>query len=197
MTQIKLLIADNHAISRAGLRIILESSGDFQVIGEATTGQEAITLAEQLQPDVVLMDVNMPKSNGIEATQILHRQFPELIIIAISAFTHSEMQALMLRSGASGYISKDTEFDDMLVIIRRIIYERRVTHTTPFNFNLTHMEIHVLHLLAEGKERQQIADDLSISLNTVKMHLRNLYQKLRVANAADAIRVALENQLLN
>ncbi len=198
MTQWTILIADNHPISRAGMKFVLNLERDFDVIAEATSGKQAIELCEQLKPKIVLMDINMPLMNGVEATQIIHRKQPHIIIIAITAFRHEEMQQEMLRAGASGYITKDTDFADMITLIRTIIAgTTATTDSTATLFDLTNMELRILTLLAEGHDRQKIADMLTISINTVKMHFRNLYQKLGVANANDAIRVAIENNLIS
>ncbi|MCU0481915.1 MAG: response regulator transcription factor [Anaerolineae bacterium] len=177
---------------------MLNLERDFDVIAEATSGKQAIELCEQLKPKIVLMDINMPLMNGVEATQIIHRKQPHIIIIAITAFRHEEMQQEMLRAGASGYITKDTDFADMITLIRTIIAgTTATTDSTATLFDLTNMELRILTLLAEGHDRQKIADMLTISINTVKMHFRNLYQKLGVANANDAIRVAIENNLIS
>ncbi|MFN3492419.1 MAG: response regulator [Anaerolineales bacterium] len=199
MKQWQILIVDNHPVSRAGLRLIFESTLDFRVIGDASSGQQAIQFCQESVPDVILMDINMPNGNGIEATEVLHRQFPEIIIIAVSAFRHEEMQQEVMRAGASGYISKETDFADMIKQIEEIIERNAQTTTISSDnpFNLTHTELKVLTLLAKGYDRLQIADYLVISLNTVKMHFRNLYQKLGVANAHDAIKTALEHHLLS
>jgi DNA-binding NarL/FixJ family response regulator len=195
----QILIVDNHPVSRAGLRLIFETTPDFQVIGDASSGQQAIQFCQEVVPDVILMDINMPNGNGIEATEVLHRQFPQIIIIAVSAFRHEEMQQEIMRAGASGYMSKETDFVDMIKQIEEIIGRNSQATTTSSDnpFNLTHTELKVLTLLAKGYDRQQIADYLVISLNTVKMHFRNLYQKLGVANAHDAIKTALEHHLLS
>ncbi len=193
-----IVIADNHPVSRAGLRLVLEGIADFEVIGEATSGQQAIRVCQQLVPDIVLMDVNMPNGNGVDATTILHRQFPTMIIIAVSGFRHEEMQQEIMRAGAAGYISKETEFTDMIQQIFQIAGGKKPsTEPTVDRFNLTHMEHRVLLLLAEGYDRQQIAGQLTLSINTVKMHLRNIYQKLGISNAKDAIHIAMTHGLLS
>jgi len=198
MKQWTIIIADNHPISRAGIKLVLNQEPDFMVVGEAICGQQAIELCESANPKIILMDINMPYMNGVEATQIIHRRFPHIIIIAITGFRHEEMQQEMLRAGALGYITKDTDFVDMIATIRMIIAGTSVTiPSLQDRFNLTNMEYRILSLLAEGYERQQIADMLTISINTVKMHFRNLYQKLGVANANDAIRIAIENHLIS
>jgi DNA-binding NarL/FixJ family response regulator len=194
----KILIVDNHPVARAGLKLVLEATSDFKVIGCAASGQEAIQLCQELQPDIILMDVNMPDGNGVETTQILHGQYPQLLIIGVSGYQHVEIQQEIVQAGAAGYISKETDFVEMVKMIKAFT-TRAINPVAPNEnpFHLTPSEQKVLYLLAEGYDRQQIADDLAISLNTVKMHIRNLYQKLSVANAADAIKMAIEHHLIS
>lgn len=193
------LIVDNHPISRAGLQLILHESEHFEIIGEATSGNEAVSICDELQPQIVIMDISMPNGNGLDATQILSRKYPKMAIVIISGFTHHEIEQASLRAGARGYISKETDFVEMIDLILDMVED-----TTPLSglnlrqdFNLTKMEYKVLYLLAEGQSRQSIADNLTISINTVKMHLRNLYRKLGVDNAPDAIKIALQHALLS
>lgn len=194
----QIAVVDNHPVWRAGLKLVLNDTVDFTVIAEAESGHQAIEVCQKSQPDIVLMDVNMPNGNGIEATQVLHSLFPGMIIIAISGFWHEEIQKEVLRAGAVGYISKESEFDEMIRLIRAITdgYTVRSSARTD-QFHLTNMEYKMLCLLAEGKDRQEIADLLIISINTVKMHFRNLYQKLGVDNANDAIKTALQFHLIS
>lgn len=187
-----IVIADNHPILRAGLKLVLNTLPGFRVVGEAASGRQVVKLCEDLQPDVVLMDINMPNGNGVEATRILHRKFPKMIIVGLSAFKHEEMQREIMQAGAAGFISKETDFEVLVEILQQIVQGATAMSPTKQNdFALTPMEIKMLILLAEGNDRQQIADDLSISINTVKMHFRNLYQKLDVANAHEAVKVVL------
>lgn len=194
----KVIIADNHPVFRAGLKIVLETTGDFVIIGEASNGREAIEQCQKLQADVVLMDVYMPDGNGIETTGILHRQFPQIHIIGVSAFRAEEMQEDMLRAGAIGFISKETDFEQLILEIRDLIAKATVPtkNDSASLFQLTHTERQVLALLAAGCERQQVADQMSISYNTVKMHCRNIYSKLGVSTQQDAINMALQYHLI-
>ncbi|MFN8528134.1 MAG: response regulator transcription factor [Anaerolineae bacterium] len=198
MTTYKIVIADNHSIFRAGLKIVLETTGDFVVIGEASNGREAVESCQTHQPDVVLMDVHMPNGNGIEATEVLHQLFPKLIIIGVSAFSFEVMQQGMLRAGAIGFISKEVDFAE---IIERIFSLIAMTHNLrcplPEIASLTNMEQKVLALLAAGDDRKRIAEYLGISYNTVKMHCRHLYRKLKVSTAQEAIQIAFQRGLLS
>lgn len=194
-----IVIADNHPIFRAGLKLVLETTGDFVIVGEASSGQEAIELCQRLQPDLVLMDIYMPGGNGIETTSVLHRRSPKMHIIGVSAFRAEEMQEDMLRAGAIGFISKETDFEQMILQIRDLLATTTATVTrsgcAPL-YQLTQTERQVLALLAAGYERQQIAEQLSISYNTVKMHCRNLYSKLGVSTQQEATNIALQHRLI-
>jgi len=194
-----IVIAENHPIFREGMKLILDNVIDFNIVGDATTGQHAIRICKELNPDVLLLDINMPNGNGIEVTEILKHERPEIIIIAVSGYLHEDVQREILRAGASGYISKEAEYDDIITQIKRIL--KGVNSASlikkPTKFGITTTEFKVLTLLAEGHSRPDIADQLTISINTVKMHFRNLYQKLGVKTAKDAIRVAIENNLLS
>lgn len=194
-----LVIVDNHPVFRAGLKLILETMGDFTVVGEASSGHEAIDLCQTLQPDVVLMDVHMPDGNGIETTSVLHRQFPMLHIIGVSAFRAEEMLEDLLRAGAIGFISKETDFEQMILQIRDLLTKAayaQAKQEPESMFQLTHTERRVLALLAAGCDRQQVAHQMSISYNTVKMHCRNIYSKLGVSTQQEAINLALQHHLI-
>lgn len=192
------LIVDNHPISRSGFKVVLDTLEGFEVVGEAATGQEAVRLCQTLQPNLILMDVNMPNGNGIQATSIIHRQYPSIIIIGISGFNHVEIQNEIMIAGAAGYISKETDFVEMISLIRQIIQGASTASCIAKNtFQLTATEYKILTLLVKGYDRQLVANYLDISINTVKMHFRNLYQKLGVANAQDAIKTALTYHLIS
>jgi DNA-binding NarL/FixJ family response regulator len=195
----KVVITDNHPISRAGLKLVLQTTSDFVVVGEACCGREAIELCQKLQPEIVLMDVHMPDGNGIETTNILHRQFPQMQIIGISGFRAEEMQEDMLRAGAIGFLSKETDFEQILFEIRALLSKVSSVQAKSDSeslFRLTHTERQVLALLAAGSDRHQIADQMGISYNTVKMHCRNIYSKLGVSTQQDAINMALQHHLI-
>ncbi|MFN8527144.1 MAG: response regulator transcription factor [Anaerolineae bacterium] len=193
------VIVDNHPVFRAGLKLVLETTGDFTIIGEASCGRDAIDLCQKLSPDVLLMDVYMPDGNGIETTNVLHRQFPKVHIIGVSAFRAEEMQEDMLRAGAIGFISKETDFEQMILQIRELVAKTisaQAKNDADTLFQLTHTERQVLALLAAGSDRQQIADQMSISYNTVKMHCRNIYSKLGVSTQQEAVNAALQYRLI-
>lgn len=195
----KVIIVDNHPISRSGLKLVLGSYNFFKVIGESSNGDSGVLLCSKLQPDIVLMDINMPHMNGIEATIQLRRLFADMIIIAFSGYLHIEMQNEAFKAGANGYISKEEDFETIVEQILTIANHTvlPVVHVrNNYLFNLTATEQKILTLLAEGLNRQQVADELKVSLNTVKMHLKSLYAKLQVHNSSEAISIALKYQLI-
>lgn len=196
----KVLIADNHPVFRVGLKIVLETTSQFLVIGEAANGEECVALCMELQPDVVLMDVHMPNGNGVEATQTLHPLFPNLIIIGVSAYGFDVMQQAMLRAGAISVISKETDFDQLIEQITSLIDAAEQPHAPKLpraRLPLTHAEQQVLALLVTGYDRRMIAEYLGISYNTVKMHCRHLYRKLGVSTSKDAVKVAVQYRLIS
>lgn len=203
---IRILIADDHSIVREGLRLILETEPDFEVIGEAADGVEAVNLASELSPDVILMDLRMPRMDGLTAIQHLQTEQPDIAIIILTTYTEDELMFKGLKSGARGYLLKDTERATLFNTIRAAargetllspqVMERvlaqagkqsAATPTTSGGIQLTDRELEVLHAAAEGKTSKEIAYNLRISERTVKAHLTSIYNKLGVDSRAAAI----------
>ncbi len=203
---ILILIADDHSIVREGLRLILETEPDFEVIGEAADGVEAVNLASELSPDVILMDLRMPRMDGLTAIQHLQAEQPDIAIIILTTYTEDELMFKGLKSGARGYLLKDTERATLFNTIRAAargetllspqVMERvlaqagkqsAATPTTSGGIQLTDRELEVLHAAAEGKTSKEIAYNLRISERTVKAHLTSIYNKLGVDSRAAAI----------
>jgi NarL family two-component system response regulator YdfI len=203
---ILILIADDHSIVREGLRLILETEPDFEVIGEAADGVEAVNLASELSPDVILMDLRMPRMDGLTAIQNLQAEQPDIAIIILTTYTEDELMFKGLKSGARGYLLKDTERATLFNTIRAAargetllspqVMERvlaqagkqsAATPTTSGGIQLTDRELEVLHAAAEGKTSKEIAYNLRISERTVKAHLTSIYNKLGVDSRAAAI----------
>lgn len=202
--QIRILIADDHPVFRFGLSALLEAEDDTQVIGEATNGREAVSLAAELKPDVILMDLNMPDLSGLDATRQILMVNPEIGILVITMFDDDSVFAAM-RAGAKGYILKGAEGEETLRAIRAVAngeaifsptIARRMmqfltqpptaTPDTPFP-ELTAREYEVLTLIAEGLTNSAIAERLVISPKTVRNHVSNTFSKLQVADRAEAI----------
>ena len=200
---IHLLIADDHTLFRDGLRALFGSLPDIDIVGEAAVGETAVAMAEERQPDIVLMDIQMPGLNGIEATRRITGASPHIGVIVVTMFEDVDSVFAAMRAGARGYVLKGADQEEMLRTIRAAargealfgpaIAARLATffnHRQPANApfpDLTERELEVLHLLAQGKNNQEIAQQLVISNKTVRNHLSNIFSKLHVADRVQAI----------
>jgi len=211
MDQIRILIADDHPLFRDGLRALLESVPDMQVIGEVATGNEVMAQAKALQPDVILMDIKMPGLNGIEATRRILQASPHIRILVITMFEDDESVFAAIRAGARGYLLKGAVQEETLRAIRAVasgeaifgpaIAERLMHYfgsTRPmgksgpaqFFSELTDREYEILALLAQRKSNAEIAAHLVLSPKTVRNHVSNILSKLQVADRTEAMRAA-------
>jgi DNA-binding NarL/FixJ family response regulator len=205
MDPLRVLIADDHPLFRNGMRALLSSVQDMEVAGVATKGEEAVALATSLQPDVILMDLQMPGINGIEATrQILHTS-PHIRVLVVTMFEDDHSVFTALRAGARGYILKDADEDEILRAIRAVgrgeaIFSPTIAQRLIDFFSapqpillpqifpeLTDREREVLGLIAQGHNNNDIARRLGLSLKTVANHVSNIFSKLQVADRAQAI----------
>lgn len=204
--QPRVLIADDHPTFRDGLRLMLESSGEVEVVGEAVDGEAVIAHAAQLQPDLVLMDLQMPHTNGIEATRKIVAARPETRVIVLTMFEDDDSVFAAMRAGARGYLLKGAEREDILRAVRAVSSGDAVfgpsiaTRLTEFFASaprtvfpeLTDREREVLDQIAAGRTNVQIADHLGLSLKTVRNHVSNIFNKLQVADRAAAIAKATD-----
>jgi len=211
---IRVLVVDDHAILRDGIRSILESQEDIIVVGEASNGEEALTFVSNLLPDVVLMDISMPKTNGLEATRLIKERFPQVKVLILTQHDNREYIAPALAAGASGYVLKRSGRREMLNALRQV-YEQgafltgNVTQEVLKEYSLngqgkkedeqhlTDRERQVLRLIVGGKSNKEIALDLGISPKTVSVHRTNLMLKLNVQNTVELIRYASNNPLVS
>jgi NarL family two-component system response regulator LiaR len=204
---IRILIADDHSVVRQGLRMFLSLDPELEIVGEATNGIEAVDLVRKLKPDVVLMDIIMPKMDGIAATEIIRHEWPDVEVVALTSVLEDAAVVGAIKAGAIGYLLKDTQADELCKAIKaaaagqvqlspqaaaRLMHEVR----TPENPQaLTERETDVLSLLANGKANKEIALQLHISETTVKTHVSNILTKLGVPSrtqaALYAVRVGL------
>lgn len=213
---IRILIADDHGIIRAGLKLLLEHAPEMQVVGEASDGREAVRLAAELQPDVVIVDIGMPLLNGIDATAQILRETPKIGAIILSMHADESYIMRALNAGAKGYLLKDSADDDLLRAVRtvaegrpffspviaqtlledyvRLMREHRVTDSYDL---LTEREREVLQLLAEGKSNKEVATVLGLSPYTVESHRNNLMQKLNLHNTADIVLYAVRKAIIS
>ena len=210
--KIKVLIADDHPTFRDGLCRLLEGEGDFECVGQAGDGQEAVDMTKKLGPDVVLIDINMPRLRGAEAAKEIKKNCPKVAIIMLSAFDYEAYIVTSLQAGARGYLLKSTSLEKLTSSIR-LVYrgesvldikatDKLVHHLQPRtngnnNNNSTQFqrlyprEIQVLKLAAKGKGNKEIADILSISERTVQTHLVNIFKKLGATSRTQAVLTAL------
>ena len=211
---IRVLVVDDHAILRDGIRSLLESQDDIVVVGEASDGSEAIELVSKLQPDIVLMDISMPKMNGLDATRAIRDCFPQVKVVILTQHDNREYIAPALGAGASGYVLKRSGRREMLNAIRQV-YEQGVFLTSNITQEvlqeysqagrngkydeqrLTDREYQILQLIVEGKSNKEIALKLGISPKTVSVHRTNIMSKLNVQNTVELIRFAANNPLIN
>lgn len=205
MDPIRILIADDHPLFRDGMHGLLDSVSDTEVIGEATTGEEAISLAAALQPDVILMDINMPGVNGIEATREILHNSPHISILTVTMLEDDDSVFAAMRAGARGYVLKGANQAEMLRAIRAVangeaIFSPGIAQRLIGFFSatkpvapprlfpeLTERESEILALIARGRSNAEIAEQLLLSLKTVQNHVSNIFSKLQVADRAQAV----------
>jgi DNA-binding NarL/FixJ family response regulator len=210
MSPIRVLIADDHRLFRQGLRQICEIVGRFEVVGEADNGQEAVELTCQLEPDVVLMDINMPVLDGVQATSLITQDHPSARVVILTMYRQDNYVFEAIKAGARGYLLKDADEQDLIDAVRavhrgealiepslatRLLAEfRRLSHDqseTSGTEELTKGEMEVLRLVAQGLDNKTIADQLALSEKTIANRLSNIYQKLQVNNRTQATLLAL------
>jgi len=211
--KIRILLADDHAVLRAGIRALLDMQPDIEVIGEAGDGHQAMARVRELQPDVVLMDIGMPGLDGMAATRQIKAAYPKTRVLILTQHENKEYILPALKIGASGYVLKRAEGDELLTAIRAVyagetfldpaiagVLAEDVCRVAgapadPFD-SLTDREREVLILLAQGKTYQQIAETLFISAKTVDYHRANLMRKLELENRAELTRFAVQRSLI-
>jgi len=204
MDKIRVLIADDHPVVREGVMAMLQSSGEFEIVGLAVDGLEALRLAEELRPDVVLIDVQMPNMDGIEATSHITQRVPATQVVIFSSFDQEEYIYKAIQAGARAYLLKDIELPALLDVIRAAargesvlpsnIATKLVGHISAQRtlVYLTRREQEVLCLLAHGLRNKEIASQLNIAERTVKSHVANIIAKLRVKCRTEAVSQALK-----
>ncbi len=211
MDKIKILIADDHAVVREGTRQILEQESDLDVVAEAADGEEAIRLAGSSKPDVVIIDIAMPKVDGIEATKQIKALHPDMAVLVLTAYDDDQFVFGLLEAGAAGYLLKSVRGRELIDAVRRIYAGESVLHPAiarkvlnrfvPTTGKLagqkpsevlSDREMEVLRLAAKGLSNQDIADNLCLSLRTVQAHLGHIFNKLRVSSRTEAVVHALK-----
>jgi two-component system response regulator NreC len=216
MSKIRILIADDHGIVREGLRLKLEQNQQFQVVGEAGDGREAVRLASELKPDLVLMDIGMPVLNGIEATAQIVKHNPRIGVIILSMHADETYLVRTLTAGAKGYLLKDTAHEDLHRAVQTVAqgkpffspaiakvmledYVRQLQQSgLQDSFDLlTDREKEILQLVAEGKSNQEVATVLNVSPYTVETHRTHMMQKLNLHSTADIVLYAVRKKIIS
>lgn len=210
---IKILLADDHKIMREGLRTLIENQAGMKVIAEAGSGQEAVQMAIKLQPDIVVMDINMPILNGIEATRQIITTAPAVRVICLSMYSEKKFIVEMLKAGASGYLLKECAVEELIIAINSV--SQHTTYLSPGLVEdllkdyvkivsedefmsspaLTAREREVLHLIAEGSSTKDIALSLNVSVKTIETHRRQIMDKLGLNSVAALTKYAIREGL--
>jgi DNA-binding NarL/FixJ family response regulator len=217
MDRIRVLLADDHALFREGLAGIIAAQPDFEVVGEAGDGLEALVKARELVPELILMDIGMPGCDGLEATRRIKQELPAVTIVMLTVRDEEEKLFEAIKNGAQGYLLKNMRSQEILALLRgavqgeaaitpalagRMLEEfRRLSREVPWapeeeDAALTRRELEVLGLVAEGAADKEIAEALCISLHTVKSHMRNILGKLHVSGRSEAARYARHKGLV-
>lgn len=212
---IRVLLADDHALLRQGLRALLEQEADIEVVAEVADGRAVVQRSRELRPDVVVMDIGMPELNGIEATRRIRRQIPGIRIVGLSMHTSQRMVVEMLRAGADGYVAKLSAFEEVVRAVRAVtrgerylgplattaVVEQAVNpgegDEPPAFALLTAREREVLQMIAEGRNTKEIGGTLGISPRTVEVHRKNMMDKLDLHSVAELTRFALREGLVD
>ena len=205
MNKIKVLVADDHAIVRIGLKSVLDYETDIEVVGEAKNGIEAVQEAERTQPDLIIMDLVMPRKDGVSATREIHARFPNTKILILTTFGTSDGIAHALEEGASGAMMKTADDEKIVSAIRRIARGetyispdiRRQLEENPPVPKLSPRQTEVLTMIANGKSNKEIAAQLGIRIDSVEDIANALYAKLSVSNRAEAVNIAHRRHLLS
>jgi NarL family two-component system response regulator LiaR len=205
---IRVLLVDDHAVVRSGLAAFLYAFDDLDLVGQASSGQQAITMCEKLQPNVVLMDLVMPEMDGSQATKIIRQRFPSIQVVALTSFKEDDLVQGVLAAGAIGYLLKNVTADELADAIRKANQGRATlspeaaqalihvtTQPPPLGHDLTEREREVLALMVQGLNNPEIAERLIISRSTVKFHVSSILSKLGAATRTEAVALALQNKL--
>jgi DNA-binding NarL/FixJ family response regulator len=210
-----ILIVDDHAIVRRGIRALLESQPGWEVVGEATTGREAVELAKRLQPDIVIMDLSLPELNGLEATRLIVKEAPRSEVLVLTMHHSEELARNVLQAGARGYVLKSDADENLIAAVESLRQHRPFLTSAVTEFvlddylrrgpegdeaaafpALTARERQIIQLLAEGNTNKEAATALGISVKTIEAHRANLMRKLHLRSVSDLVRYAVRNNIV-
>jgi DNA-binding NarL/FixJ family response regulator len=203
MSRIRILLADDHAITRDGTRRLLDTEADFEVVAEASDGEEAVRLAQELRPDILLLDISMPRLNGVQVAQVLRQNLPETRIVILTGYGSDQYAQPLVRLGVSGYLSKTASFDELVQALRSVQVGQVCLRPsvvallaggtdTAIGDEPTARELQVLRLVAEGHRNRDVARRLGTSERTVQFHLGNLFAKLQAGSRTEVVHRARE-----
>jgi two-component system response regulator NreC len=213
-SKIKVVVADDHTIMRDGIRAVIDDEPDIEVIGEAEDGHQAVLLAHKLRPDVILMDIAMPRLNGLDATLQIKRDHPEISVLVLTMYDHEEYVRQALKIGASGYVLKRAAASELVAAIRAVsrgeaVLSPAVTRLVLEDYlrgekremdnepdKLTPREREILQLIAEGHTGKEIAEMLNLAVKTVQSHRASLMQKLDLHDKGDLIKYAIQKKII-
>lgn len=205
---INVFIIDDHELVREGIKTLLDTYEDIEVVGEASGGEEALKKIANTKTDIVLMDIKMPKMDGIEATGYITKQFPQLKIIILTSFVERKLIEEAIKAGAIGYLLKDASGEELVAAINKAMIGKSTLSSEAsdylisglknkgLNIEFTSREKEILELIVKGMSNNEIADELFISSSTVKFHVSNILSKLGATSRSKAISIALENKLI-
>lgn len=216
MKTVRILIVDDHDLMRRGIKALLQSHAGWEVVGEAHTGREAVAKAEELKPDVVILDISMPDLNGIEAARRIRKSSPNTEVLILSVHYSDQLIRDILEAGVRGYIVKSDSDRDLAIAVETLanhkpFFTPRATEVILSNFNgarpsndlpesvrdrLTSREREIVQLLAEGKSSKEVASSLGISVKTAETHRANIMRKLQLHTVTDLVRYAVRNQII-
>jgi NarL family two-component system response regulator LiaR len=205
----RVLLVDDHMVVRSGLSTVLSVYDDLKLVGEAGDGEEAIRLCERLQPDVILMDLLMPKMDGVTAIRTIRARWPQIQIIALTSFKEKEYVEGALKAGANGYLLKDVSAQELVNAVRRatagqpslspeaaqVLIQNVNEPSQPYT-DMTDRELEILALMVEGLSNNEIAERIIVSPSTVKFHVSNILSKLGVTGRTEAVAIAVKHHLV-
>jgi DNA-binding NarL/FixJ family response regulator len=204
-SKVSVLLVDDHALVRRGFRLMLEDDPEISIVGEAGDGNDAVKLAGELRPRVVVMDCALPGMSGMDATRQIRKQWPEISVLMLTMHSEDTWVRLALEAGANGYILKSAVDLDLIQAVRRVaegetVLDPKVAKPAALkgdkNAGLTHRELEILQLIVSGKSNKEIAGDLSLSVNTVSVHRANIMESLGIHNTAELVVYAIKNGLV-
>jgi DNA-binding NarL/FixJ family response regulator len=216
MKTLRILIADDHDLMRRGVKALLQSRAGWEIVGEAHTGREAVSKAEELKPDVVILDISMPDLNGVDAAKRIRKASPDTEVLILSVHYSDQLIRDILEAGVRGYIVKSDSDRDLVIAVETLanhkpFFTPRATEVMLTNFNegktkadppetmrdrLTSREREIVQLLAEGKSSKEVASSLNISVKTAETHRANIMRKLQLHTVSELVRYAVRNQII-